>query len=346
MRHDSGRGSGSSRSFYDRTRWSSGSSTYREKNYAKTGYVQTSSDREEFSRSLHPKRGHGAFKGTFVERKEETTRTERPWSNRNHRKPVSIITRDNYNVASYHMKKENNSYLVKVWVRNLPPSYSEDDFHVAFESAGRSFSSVAWCQFYPGSPASRKETLSSAKKGFAYLAFQSLEDALVFEKEYSGMKLKDTNSGVEYGIRLFRALFPKVPSKFRYRDSLIGTIFQDDDFIRFERSLNGAQDEKDHSEENLSVSNSTRDSNNEQPLGANDHTQSVPADNSGLDKNVVLQERETTSFTSSGRDKLQSNLPTKQRYSKRITRNISSSSQSRWTPRYRVKEKTEQGGEQ
>ncbi|GJD05983.1 hypothetical protein Gasu2_04250 [Galdieria sulphuraria] len=322
MRHSSSRDSASSRSFYERTRWSSRSSTYREKNFAKQGYVQTGSDRDDFARSFYPKRGPGSFKGAFVERKEESSRIQRPYKN-------------------YH-KKENSPYLVKVWVRNLPPSYSEDDFHMAFESAGHSFSLVAWCQFYPGCPASRKETLSSAKKGFAYLAFQSLEDALGFEKEYSGLKLKDTNNGVEYGIRVFRALFPKVPSKFRCRDSCVATIFEDADFRRFEESLNGTQDEREQSEGNLSVINATSDSDDRQCQQVNNRTQSVSAADLAFDKGIGSQER-TVKSSNGEKDTIQSNIPTKQRYSQRITEKVSSSSRSRLTPRYRVKSKTEQG---
>eukprot|EP00871_Galdieria_phlegrea_P000991 jgi/Galph1/1893/GphlegSOOS_G565.1 len=136
-------------------------------------------------------------------------------------------------------KREESQHLVKVWIRNLPPSLDEDEFRQALETSGNSCSSAVWCQFFSGSPANKRKSLSLAKKGFAFLAFYSVEDALNFEREYGGMKLKDTKSGVEYAMKILRCLFPKVPAKFRYRDPLVGTIYDDSDFRDFLESVVG-----------------------------------------------------------------------------------------------------------
>lgn len=327
MRHSTGAGS---RTFHNKTRWSSRNRAYREKNTTtKTGYTQVGADRDDSTWNVYPKQGLG-----------ETGKTGRPFGSRNYRKSASMATLENYKVANFHLKKENNAQMVKVWLRNLPPSYSQDDFLSAFESAGRSFSLVAWCQFYPGLPASRKETLSSAKKGFAYLAFQSLEDALEFENEYSGLKLRDSNNSVEYGVKIFRALFPKVPSKYRYRDPLVASIFDDVEFLRFERALNGIQDEEDHSEGNLNISNAT--TTELESTGVDDKPQSLSTTGSALDnKNIGTHESDFMK-TSDSRYRPLNDVSTKQRYSKRMTQNFS---QSRYMPRYRVKRKTEQGEE-
>lgn len=356
MRHASSssssnnRGAGSYRMFHEKTRWSNpASSNGREKNPTRTGYGQGGSDRDDF-RSFYPKRGQGSFKGIYVEKKEET---EKPFGNRNYHKPIPVTSRDHYKmIATSHVKKASSPHVVKVWVHNLPPSYSEDDIHNAFESSGSSFSLVVWCQFYPGSPASRKETLSAAKKGFAYLAFQSLENALEFEREYSGLKLKDSNSGLEYGVKIFRALFPKVPSKYRYRDPLVDTIFDDADFIDFQRALNnGTQEEEEQSKGNSNISTATNDAispefnpSNAQVQDNNDKEQlGNPSDTIALDKSADSFESDSN-YSSGRRNKSRGYVTAKPRYAKPSVLNTSSS-RSHWIPRYRVKKDTEQDQE-